>query len=405
MPIAESPEALAIAWEQAQADVAARGPDAPDPGAEAEAKATAKHRDESGKFAKAEKVTEDAATAEETEAPAAPKPKTGVAAPAKVASKAGAADEASDAPTSLAELQELAKKHGFVVEDAKVLPRERHAFREERRQARQRLEQERAQFLQQREQERTQFAQQFGPVIQAARALQSRDWDGFAKSIGAAIGEPLDDWNGLNGQVIAQYADPNYKRMQELERWKRQREEDEQRSREEQTQLRAKQEEARAIQEYMNGMSAEMAESSDPFIRSMSDDPNFLHAVWAIQRDHFDGDSTITFEEAVRLKPRNGGSALIEQMRTLYSKLKKSGAFEDQDSDDGDRPAQKVETGTRDAQRPARNRSTTISQKDASEATPPAKLSDDKQFFDYALAELQRAADEENRARRKQKTG
>ena len=402
MALPES-ENLIGEWEAAVAEVEARESSGAPPAPTHEEKLAA--RDASGKFTKADKAEPQT----EGDAPQAKaKPPETPAKPAKVLEGAPKkpdvperdGGDAAGEPTSLAQLQELAKKHGFVIEDQKVLPRERHAFREERRQARQKLELERAEWQRQRDAEVAQIRTQGAAVIKAAQAYQAKDWDAFAQALGAK------DWNDLNGEVIGTFADPNYKKLQELERWKRDNEERARAAEEERKRVAIQQQEAQAQAEYKTALAAQMAESDDPFIAAMADDPNFVHAVFKIQEAHFDGHETISFEEAVRLKPRNGGSALLEQMRTLYSKLKRSGAFEDQDAD-GDRPAAKqVETGTRDAEKPAKQKAkTSISQKDASEASRPVNFSDDREFMEWGRQLLQEAADKDERERRNRRAG
>lgn len=401
--VIDASDDLMGAWAAAEQHAAAREsgeePSAPAPAAPAE-----KQRDGSGKFVKADATpkkeasapTEGQEEAAGTTDSTAPKP--GVRPEGKPAAKPAAANDGAAQETALSQLHELAKKHGFIVEDAKVLPRERHAFREERRAARQKLEQERAQFLQERENILNQIRGEGSSVIAAKRALDAGDFDGFAKALGAA------DWNEINSRVINQFADPNYRKLQELERREREREAQAQKQREEQTRLQAAQEEARARAEYQQQLAASMAESEDPFVAAMHDDPAFVAAVFNIQRDHWDGAETISVEEAVRLKPRNGGSPLIEQLRTLYSKLSKAGVFNDGDASPP--AAERRETGTRDAQRPAKKSPpTTISQKDASEAASPRTFKSEADFMRYANEQLEAAALRDREEARKRKAG
>lgn len=395
MPFDQS-EDLMGAWAAAEAAVAAReAGETPPSVAQAE-----RARDAAGKFAKPEPADaqkEEAQAPTERQTAPVERPAAGEKRPE---GKPGDVAAPEGAPSSIAELQELAKKHGFVVEDAKVLPRERHAFREERREARARLERERAEWQQQREAEVARIRSEGSAVIKAAQAYQAKDWDAFAQALGAK------DWNELNGEVIGTFADPNFKKLQELERWKRQNEEQQAKAREEQQRVAMEQQQAQAEAEYRQGLAQQMAASEDPFVRAMHDDPRFVHAIFQIQKAHFDGQETISVEEAVKLKPRNGGSALLEDMRQLYSRLRRSGAFSDLDDDNDDRPvAKQAETGTRDAQRPAKKSATTLSQRDAQEASSTVDLSDDRAFKRYALEKMEQAAREEEAQRRARRAG
>lgn len=288
-----------------------------------------------------------------------------------------------------AELAELAKKHGFVVEGGKVVPRERHAFREERRQARAELQKAREAFDAEAGKTKAQLQAEGRAVYAAKRALDADDFDGFAQALGHK------DWNALNEKVINRFADPNYKRLQELERDKQQREQREAQQREQQIAQAKQQQELAAQAEYKQGLSATMAESSDPFVAAMADDPAFVNAIFRIQEQHFDGHETITAEEAVRLKPKDGGSPLLETLRGLYNRLHRSGVFAETEegarsTQNTTRPAAKqAATGT--PRGPAKKVTTTLSQKDAQEATGAVDVKNKDQFFRYALAKLNAA--------------
>ena len=313
---------------------------------------------------------------------------------------AAASKRASDAD-ALAELRELAKKHGFALseETQTVAARERVAFREEKRRARAELEAERAAFLRDREAETLRLQQTGRSVIEAAQAFERGDWDAFAKALGEK------DWNAVNERVLNAFADPNYKRLRELERRELEREQSQQTAQQQQREQAAREAQQREIDRYCETISGEMAESSDKFVAAMSDDPRFVNAIFRIRQQHYqETGEELALDEAVKIKPR-GGTSLREQMAVLYKKLRSSGAF-DEPEEPSDR-ARKPESGPRprngeigSQSRNAAKPKTSISQSEAGGPSRNLNLDDDREWRKYALAELERAADEDKRRRR-----
>jgi hypothetical protein len=289
----------------------------------------------------------------------------------------------------LAELRELAAKHGYTLTDSgRVEVRERAQFREEQRSKRQAFEAERARFDQEVSTHRQQLQQQAQAVIAAKRALDSGDFDAFAQAMGEK------DWNAINSRVINQFADPNYRRMLELEQRDRLREAEVQRQREESARVQTEQQRAQERQAYMSNLSTEMGDSDDPLVAAFADDPAFVRAVFRLQEQHYDGVETISVADAVNFRPK-GGRSLREEMRAVYTRLVKAGLDPEETSDQAAlKPEPAKAGGRRDAPKPVRkNGSTSISRKDASDAAPNARTMSDAEFFRYGSALLKNADD------------
>lgn len=298
-----------------------------------------------------------------------------------------------DPVAKLERLKGLAKELGFTVDEARVSTAERYQLRKERREQTNKIAQLEQQAQARAEKILSETSVKASVALQAQRAIEAGDYDAFAKALGRA------DWNALNTEVIARFADPNYKRMRELESWKTQQEEQAQRARAE-AEARAKQdEESRVVTSYKADLSAQMAQSADPLIAAFADDPSFVQAIFDVQKNEYDGYNTVTPEEAIRLRPNEGGSPLLDHMRQLYSRLEKAfragqivhettQVVAPQAAPPKPEPAaaQAAAGSNRDASVPVRQSkpTTSIPQRKATEAAAPAKFKDDRSFMKYA---------------------
>jgi uncharacterized membrane-anchored protein YhcB (DUF1043 family) len=218
-------------------------------------------------------------------------------------------------PADIEIFRSLATRLGYELEDQKVTTKERAAFRISTKKAREEFNRELQAARDAFEQERSNF----GPHVQRTRAilgaLEAGDYEGFAKAAG------YENWDALQSDQIKKVSDPNYRRIQELERKQAEADARVERERQE-VELRAQEaQRQQLIDRYMRDLSASMAQSKDPLVRAMHDDPAFVRSVWNIQREHWDGSSTISPERAIQMAVRGANMSLQDELKQLHKRL------------------------------------------------------------------------------------
>jgi hypothetical protein len=243
----------------------------------------------------------------------------------------GAATEEQAPPDEGAMLRELAAKLGFEVEDRKLTTKERAAFREKARQMRAEID---AEIQQRREAFEAEVSPRRAQVERAMlleQAYEVGDYEGMARALGRK------DWNDLQNDVIAKLADPNYKELQELKRWREETAQREQRQREEWIQNQKNEQIRQAVASHKADLSDRMAESADPLVREMHDDPMFIEAVYRIQAENWDGEHTVSPEKAIRMAAKGTAKALRDELEGLHKRLSK--AFQPAETPAAEEPA------------------------------------------------------------------
>jgi hypothetical protein len=252
-----------------------------------------------------------------------------------------------------AQLLGLAKKLGFEVDDKRVDTAERAEFRRYRQEQRNALAAAQADLEKKRAEAEEHYSKRTSEAEKAAeerlaqaqselefanklsQAAEDGDYDGLAVLLGRK------DWNELQQDVIAKFADPGYKELQQLKRWKQEQEEEKlktkaeqeraekERKAEEERQAKElqRQQEIQARQQqlaaYHKQLSEQMAASEDPLTRVMSSDPSYIAAIVRIQQENWDEEtkSTVTAEQAAKLAIRGAPAPLLDEMKNLYQRL------------------------------------------------------------------------------------
>lgn len=252
-----------------------------------------------------------------------------------------------------AQLLELAKKLGFEVDDKRVDTAERAEFRRWKESQKSTISKLEADLERKRAEAEDHYSKRTAEAEAKAaerlreaeselefsnklsQAAEDGDYDGLAVLLGHK------DWNELQQGVIAKFADPNYKELQELKRWKVQEEEarvkaakeaeakaaEEKRQQEELTRQQQHQQEMQARQQqlaaYHRQLSEKMATSEDALTRSMSSDPSYVAAIVRIQQENWDPEteSTVTPEQAVKLAVKGANTPLATELQSLYQRL------------------------------------------------------------------------------------
>lgn len=289
-------------------------------------------------------------------------------------------------PEEMEEFRAKAAKLGYELDAGKVTIRERAAFREERRKAKSAIEEmsraERAALESERAstaKERAEHAEKLKRVEAIDRAIEIGDYQELARLAGKK------DWDDLQKDVIAKLADPNYKELQELKRKESEREAKEHQQAEKAEQ-QAKERETAAQEaarregqhRYKQYLAQTLQQSKHPLVSSLADDPTFVEAIFRIQEEHWDGESTVTPEQAIKLAIKGASLSLEDELRQLHARLTKGLHIEEAPAAP---PA------------PAKGKSktdTTPSRK--TEAAPSGKFNNDRDWLKHAARRLEEAA-------------
>jgi hypothetical protein len=225
--------------------------------------------------------------------------------------------EGAPEPAEKPETKAKGPKDKKVDENDKVLPSERAKFNN--------WKHKQAILLDRREQE---LLAKIGEREKAAearikkadaveKAYELGDYDALAKALGA------EDWNKLQEDVVSKLADPNYKRLRELEKFKAEQTEREEKQKREYKQQQAQRQRQEAIGKYFVDLKKQMTSSKDPLMSAMAEEPNFAQAIYRIQQEQWDGTETVTPEQALKIPAKGATKSLDQELKDLYGKLHK----------------------------------------------------------------------------------
>jgi len=217
----------------------------------------------------------------------------------------------------IANLKAMAAKLGFDFDGTSVLSRERVAFRDNKRRSEAALSERQQQIAAQLEQAKRDFA----PDVEFAQAVKAAwkrgDPEQFAKALGA------ENFDKFQEYFIRMTADPHYQELQELKKKQDAIETERQREKEAMAAQSERNNRLMARRRYEAQLSEQMAQSKDPLVQAMHDDPNFIRAVMKIQEQNWDGEKTVPAERAVRMAAAEGGIPLGRELQMLYQRLAK----------------------------------------------------------------------------------
>jgi hypothetical protein len=195
-------------------------------------------------------------------------------------------EEDLDEPAAKSKLEKLAKKLGYRLEGAAVTTEERVGFRAEKRKWRTRIEAEQADL-----QDKLHKAENFyAPMLAARKALEADDIDAALEALGMQGG-----LSEANKRMIerASGQDPRVTQLEKQLHAEREERLRAQRAAQEQEQTVAQQRaEANALQEIGSEL------ESHPRFGPLAANEALQRGILKIQQEHWDGDSTLTAEDA-----------------------------------------------------------------------------------------------------------
>lgn len=237
----------------------------------------------------------------------------------------GAEPEATDAEPAEADAPAEPKAKRTTVEVEKPEPEgdkvsiaERAAFREAKRKHYEALQAKEAELLQRVQQREQEVNEKVSRAEAVFKAFEENDPNALAKALGQ------ESWDKLQESYIARLADPNYRELQEVKRKLEEREKAEHETRTQAEQRAREEQRQRAIQAHVAGIAQHMQASKDPVLATLHEDSNFVQAIFAIQREHYDGESTVTPEQALDLVPKGGTMTLRAQLSAIRDRLNKA---------------------------------------------------------------------------------
>lgn len=293
----------------------------------------------------------------------------------------------------LAQVRALATELGLEFDHGRVTTAERAEFRKYKEKQRAQLEAQRTELSQKDSQVTAEQRAKLDRAAQLEQAIEDGDFDGFAKIWKKA------DWNELQRAFIDRAADPNYKKLRELEQWKADQAAREQQQAEQAEQQRASAERQQAIVRHINNLSAEMASSKDPLVAAYHDDPAVLQTIYRIQEEQFDGERTVSAAQAIRMSVRGAKMTLMDELRSMHNRgVRAFGAPPPLPA-----PPQQLQqvSAAPDMKRPAPK--SQVVPTNSVEPSPKRAWESDREYSKSFQQRIQEAADEDRRKEDEQK--
>lgn len=336
-----------------------------------------------------------------------------------------AVDAAPENSKEREQLVALAKKLGYEIEDTKVTTVERANYRKwkegqnakyaqlEQEIARRKAEAEALHGAKLTEAEKAakEKLEKAETEVEFAQKLVAAAEENDYEAIAAMLGHK--DWNELQQSVISKFADPNYKELRELKKWKEEQEQQRtkaekekaeaeakaKREEEERTKEHQRQQEIQARQQqmaaYHKQLSEKMAASEDPLTRVMSQDPQYIAAIVRIQQENWDAETetTVTPEQAAKMAAKGAGTTLLSELEGLYKRLGEVFGSAPAAPAQAKKPTNQSES---EPEKPSKApRSAPVPTKGAKTPSAPGRWANRKEWEDYRNQRLAEAAAEE----------
>ena len=213
------------------------------------------------------------------------------------------------------QLKSLAEKLGLVLEDGKVTTAERVKLRDEKRTNLAAIARAKDEALAELSKGREELSPRLAKTEALEAAVKGGDYEAIATNLG------FKNWNELQEDQLKHFQDPNHKRLRELEERLQKKEAEELTAKEQAAQAQQAEAGRRAQIEYKQGLAADMGKSTDPLVKAMASQPNFVNAIFRVQQAaHQSGEPVPAPEHAIRVAT-NGSASLQDELKALYDVL------------------------------------------------------------------------------------
>lgn len=204
--------------------------------------------------------------------------------------------------------------------DEPVKPSERAEFREYKRQQRELIAKERAELEKQKQEFTGTHGERLTKAESILKAIEAGDPEGFAQAVGTK------DFNEFQESFIKRLADPNYKELRELQKWREDQQKQAEQQKKDQETQEANRQRAELRSKWLGDLTEKGKTSKDRVAQAMADDPMFLNVVFEIQKAHWDDSSksTVSLEEAIDRGLPGHKTTLREELKALYDRLGKA---------------------------------------------------------------------------------
>jgi hypothetical protein len=202
-------------------------------------------------------------------------------------------------------LREEAVALGLEFEGNAVTVSDRARFREEKRNLKNRLAAERQSFEEEANAATVRLQAQAEKATKLQAAIEANDLDAIAQAVG------VQSWNHLSEQALKRQLNPEHMELMRLRREQREQIEHVKKQKVEYANHQAAQEREQARAQYRTDVSQKLSASKK--FKAFADDPLFLSGVLKHQEANWDGEDTLTLEEASELA--------LKDARFVYDKL------------------------------------------------------------------------------------
>lgn len=222
-------------------------------------------------------------------------------------------------------------RRGLVMDGSRIVNKDRADFRAWKREQQQKLEADRKVFDAERDKARDQLTM----AEQIMKLAADDDFDGLAKLL------KFDGWDGMQQRAAARFTDPNYREVLALKKDAAERKAAEERAARDKREAEVAAQAAQARSTYMTELSETCKGSPDKVIRVMSQDPEFLSMIMAIQMEHYDpvAQDTITPEQALELVSDKRKTAFRSRLTALKDLLSEAFAEDPPTEDEKKKPS------------------------------------------------------------------
>lgn len=201
--------------------------------------------------------------------------------------------------------------------DGPVTASERIAFSEAKRKHEEWYRGKQAEIAKLEQETTSKHGERISKAEAILKAIETGDPESFAQAVGTK------DFNEFQESFIKRLADPNYKEVLELKKWREDREKREADEKKQAEEREASGKQAEAQRKHFESLKEVSSKSTDKLAAAMHDDHMFLNTIFAVQKAHYTAtdQKVLSVEEALDKPIPGGQSTLRAELKKLYDRL------------------------------------------------------------------------------------